>query len=227
MSSKHPSAEDGSPKEVKKARGRIFSKHTRAQDARPKNVNKAPMSAEPKVVEEVEDDEEQKREAELRRAQDQFQKCLAHKDYMGAATAKNKIDALMSAVCSKAESSAATATGQETQLATDQAHSSAASVTGQGSQPVTGPAVTSRSVARGAAAKCVEKNAEEEEKLQAELRRAQHQLNMCLEKCRLHRSSGRAREDFRTHECRAEARGGGGGGGGGAVSYTHLRAHET
>ena len=139
------------------------------------------MSAELEVVEEVEDDEEQQREAELHRAQDQLEKCLAHKEYMGAAAAQKRIDALMSAVCSKADSSAATATGQETQLATDQAHSSAPSVTGQGLQRVTGPEATSLSVASGAAAECIEKNAEEKEKREAQLRRARHQLKMCLD----------------------------------------------
>ena len=82
----------------------MLSKHASAEDAPQQKVNKALMSAEPKLVEEVEDDEEQKRQAELRRAQDQLQKCLAH--------------ALMSAeACSqrdhgrsKADSSRATAT---------------------------------------------------------------------------------------------------------------------
>ena len=78
-------------------RGRILSKHPSAEDAPPKKVNKALMSVEPKLVEEVEDDEEQKRQAELRRAEDQLQKCLADEDYTGAAAAKDKIAALMSA----------------------------------------------------------------------------------------------------------------------------------
>ena len=104
----------------------MLSKHPSAEDAPPQKVNKALMSAEPKLVEEVEDDEEQKRQAELRRAQDQLQKCLADEDYTRAATAKGNIAALMSAeACSqrnhgrsKADSSAATATGQGSQPAT-------------------------------------------------------------------------------------------------------------
>ena len=58
---------------------------------------------------------------------------------------------------------------------------SAATATGDGSQLATGPAVTSGTLARGAAAKRVEKDDEEEEKRQAELRRAQDQLKKCLE----------------------------------------------
>ena len=60
-------------------------------------------------------------------------------------------------------------------------HWSAATATGHGSQLATGPTVTSGTLARGAAAKCVEKDDEEEEKRQAELRRAQGQLGKCLE----------------------------------------------
>ena len=86
MLSKHPSAEDAPPKKVNRARERTLSKHPSAEDAPQQKVNKALMSAEPKLVEEVEDDEEQKRQAELRRAQDQLQKCLADEDYTGAAT---------------------------------------------------------------------------------------------------------------------------------------------
>jgi hypothetical protein len=60
-------------------------------------------------------------------------------------------------------------------------HWSAATATGHGSQLATGPTVTSGTLARGAAAKCVEKDDEEEEKRQAELRRVQDQLKKCLE----------------------------------------------
>ena len=46
----------------------------------------------------------------------------------------------------------------------------------------TGPTVTSPTVARGAAAKCFEKeDGAEEETREAELRRAQDQLQVCLE----------------------------------------------
>ena len=58
---------------------------------------------------------------------------------------------------------------------------SAVTAAGHGSQPATGPTVTSATLARGAAAKRVEKEDEEEEKRQTELRRAQDQLKKCLE----------------------------------------------
>ena len=58
---------------------------------------------------------------------------------------------------------------------------SVASATGHGSQPATGPTVRSAILARGAAAKRVEKEVREEEKRQGELRRAQDQLKKCLE----------------------------------------------
>ena len=91
----------------------------------------------------VVEEKERKRRAELLRAQEHLDKCLEEKDYKEAAAAQKEIDALVCAVSSKADSSAATATGQETQLATDQAHSSAPSVTGQGLQRVTRPEATS------------------------------------------------------------------------------------
>ena len=52
------------------------------------------MSAAPSVEKE---EEEKKRQAELRRAQDQLKKCLEDEDYTGAAAVKEKIAALMSA----------------------------------------------------------------------------------------------------------------------------------
>ena len=108
---------------------------------------------------------------ELRRAEDQLKKCLADEDYTGAAAAQGNIAALMSAEpCSQRNHGRS------------KADWSAATATGHGSQPATGPTVTSGTLARGAAAKCVEKDDEEEEKRQAELRRAQDQLRMCLEK---------------------------------------------
>ena len=98
MLSEHQSAEDAPPKKLNNAPGRILLKQLSAENARLKKVNNTPMSAEPKLVEEVEDDEEQERQAELRRAQDQLQKCLQDQDYTGAADAQEKISALMSAV---------------------------------------------------------------------------------------------------------------------------------
>ena len=52
------------------------------------------MSAAPSVEKE---EEVKKRQAELRRAQDQLKKCLEDEDYMGAVAVKEKIAALMSA----------------------------------------------------------------------------------------------------------------------------------
>ena len=77
------------------------------------------------------DEEEEKRHAQLRRVKDQLKKCLEDEDYMGAASVKENIAAIMSA------------------------------------EPF----------ARGEVAKRVEKEDEEDEKRQAELRRAQDQLN--------------------------------------------------
>jgi protein-arginine kinase activator protein McsA len=113
---------------------------------------------------EKEDEEEEKRQAELRRAQDQLKKCLEDEDYTGAAAAKQNIAALRSAgPCSQP----------------NHGRSSAVTAAGHGSQPATGPAVTP---GRGAAKKRVEKeDEEEEEKRQAELRTARDQLKKCLE----------------------------------------------
>ena len=58
---------------------------------------------------------------------------------------------------------------------------SAVSAAGHGSHPATGLTLTSATLARSASAKRVEKADEEEEKRQAELRRAQDQLKKCLE----------------------------------------------
>ena len=123
-----------------------------------------------KRVAKDDEEEEEKRQAELRRAQDQLAKCLEDEDYTGAAAEQDKIAALMSAdSCSQRNNGRS------------KADWSAATATGHGSQPATGPVVTSGTLARGAAAKCVAKDDEEEAKRQTELRRAQDQLNKCLE----------------------------------------------
>ena len=120
------------------------------------------------VKEELE--EKEKCQAEFRRAQDQLKKCLEDEDYTGAAAVKANIAALMSAEpCSQRNHGRS------------RADWSAATATGHGSQPAIGPTVTSATLARGAAAKRVEKENEEEEMRQAELRRAQDQLKKCLE----------------------------------------------
>ena len=117
----------------------MLSKHASAEDAPQQKVNKALMNAEPKHEEEVEDDEEQKSQAELRLAQDQLQKCLAH--------------ALMSAeACSQRNHGRS------------KADSSRATATGQGSQPATGLSGASIPLDRGGVAKRVEKEDDETQK---------------------------------------------------------------
>ena len=81
------------------------------------------MSAAPSVEKE---EQEEKRQAELRRAQDQLKKCLEDRDYTGAAAVQANISALMSAepcpqhdhVRSEADWSAVTAAGHGLQSAT-------------------------------------------------------------------------------------------------------------
>ena len=58
---------------------------------------------------------------------------------------------------------------------------SAVAAASRGSQPATGPSVTSATLGMGASAKRVEKEDEEQEKRQSELRRAQDQLKKCVE----------------------------------------------
>ena len=124
------------------------------------------MGAEPKLVEE----EEEKRQTELHRARDQLQKRLEAEDYTGAADEQEKIATLMSAdLCSQGNHGRSTA------------DSPAATPTAQGSQRATGPSGTSIPLDRGAVAKCVAKDHEEEEKRQAELRLAQDRLQKCVE----------------------------------------------
>ena len=130
---------------------------------------KSTADAETKVEE---DEEEEKRQAELRGAQDQLKRCLEDEDYTGAAALKKLV-----ATFSSAESSSQGNHGRP------KAHGSPATATGRGAQLATGPTVAQAALAAGAAAKRVEEEDEEEEKekRQAELRGAQDQLKRCLE----------------------------------------------
>ena len=119
--------------------------------------------------EEVDEDEE-RRQAELRHAQDQLKKCLAGEDYTGAAVVQGIIAALKSAEHRSQ--------GIRGRL---KAGRSAASPAGHKPQPAAGSTIPSADLVAGAAARRFEKaDDDDEEKRQAQLRRAQDELKKCL-----------------------------------------------
>ena len=152
---------------------------------------------------EKDDGEEEKRQAELRRCEEQILRLLEEEDYAAVAAVQKNIAALMwqgelrlaqdqlkklleeedyTGAAAVKESIAAFISAEpcsQRNHGRSTADWSAVLAAGHGSQTATGPIVSSATFARHADAKRV--GGEKEEKRRAELLRAQEQLKKCLE----------------------------------------------